>query len=220
MQPTSRLIAALRMKVPAAKVIGFPRGIGSGILRYAMDLGLDAVGLDWTADLDLVREQVQPRLPVQGNLDPLVLVAGGTALDHAVGTILDKLSQGPFIFNLGHQKYTTDADPTRGTDARAHTRLMMRQHVRLDKGVPHHCGHFLDGGHALPAPALFLSLRGAARLTQSECFKVMERRLRKAIINPAMIATWLLGFSWLGAGEGRLVGSRLAGTRSWCLSCS
>ena len=101
-QPTSRLIAALRVKVPAAKVIGFPRGIGSGILRYATDLGLDAVGLDWTADLDLVREQVQPRLPVQGNLDPLVLVAGGTALDHAVGTILDKLSQGPFIFNLGH----------------------------------------------------------------------------------------------------------------------
>ncbi|MGA6966061.1 MAG: uroporphyrinogen decarboxylase [Xanthobacteraceae bacterium] len=101
-QPTSRVIAALRVIVPAAKVIGFPRGIGSGILRYATDLGLDAVGLDWTADLDLVREQVQPRLPVQGNLDPLVLVAGGTALDHAVGTILDKLSQGPFIFNLGH----------------------------------------------------------------------------------------------------------------------
>jgi uroporphyrinogen decarboxylase len=102
MQPTSRLIAALRVKVPAAKIIGFPRGIGSGIVRYATDLGLDAVGLDWTADLDLVREQVQPRLPVQGNLDPLVLVAGGTALDHAVDKILDKLSQGPFIFNLGH----------------------------------------------------------------------------------------------------------------------
>jgi uroporphyrinogen decarboxylase len=102
MQPTSRLIAALRGKVPAAKIIGFPRGIGSGIVRYATDLGLDAVGLDWTADLDLVREQVQPRLPVQGNLDPLALVAGGTALDHAVGKILDKLSQGPFIFNLGH----------------------------------------------------------------------------------------------------------------------
>lgn len=102
LEPTSRMVAALRARIPTAKIIGFPRGIGSGIVRYAMDLGLDAVGLDWTADLDFVREQVQPRLAVQGNLDPLVLVAGGAALDHAISNILDKLSSSPFIFNLGH----------------------------------------------------------------------------------------------------------------------
>ncbi|HEY7246835.1 MAG TPA: uroporphyrinogen decarboxylase [Xanthobacteraceae bacterium] len=102
LEPTGRIIAGVRAKAPGAKIIGFPRGIGTGIARYATDLPLDAVGLDWTADLDFVREQVQRRRPVQGNLDPLALVAGGAALDNAIANILDKLSQGPFIFNLGH----------------------------------------------------------------------------------------------------------------------
>ncbi len=102
LQPTRRIVTGVRGLFPTAKIIGFPRGIGTGIVRYSADVPLDAVGLDWTVDLDFVRERVQPRLPVQGNLDPLVLVAGGTALDHAVGNILAKLSHGPFIFNLGH----------------------------------------------------------------------------------------------------------------------
>jgi uroporphyrinogen decarboxylase len=53
-------------------------------------------------DLDFVRAQIQPHVPVQGNLDPLVLLAGGGALDQAVTGILDALSHGPHIFNLGH----------------------------------------------------------------------------------------------------------------------
>jgi uroporphyrinogen decarboxylase len=100
--PMNRLIAQLRAKVPTAKIIGFPRGVGSGLRAYATDLDLDALGLDWTVDLKFVHEEVQRRLPVQGNLDPLVLVAGGAALDRAIDTILDMLSGGPFIFNLGH----------------------------------------------------------------------------------------------------------------------
>jgi uroporphyrinogen decarboxylase len=63
---------------------------------------VDAVGLDWTIELGFAREQVQKRRPVQGNLDPLALLAGGAALDRAVDGILQAFSDGPLIFNLGH----------------------------------------------------------------------------------------------------------------------
>jgi uroporphyrinogen decarboxylase len=101
-EPTQQIIARVRRQVPDAKVIGFPRGVGSGLLRYVEDVPLDAVGLDWTVDLVFARDQIQWRVPVQGNLDPLVLVAGGAALDRAVDRILEVFSERPFIFNLGH----------------------------------------------------------------------------------------------------------------------
>jgi uroporphyrinogen decarboxylase len=101
-EPTQRIIAKVRREVPGAQVIGFPRGIGTGLLRYIENVPIDAVGLDWSVDLAFARDQIQWRVPVQGNLDPLVLVAGGAALDRAVDRILEAFSGGPFIFNLGH----------------------------------------------------------------------------------------------------------------------
>jgi uroporphyrinogen decarboxylase len=101
-EPTQRIIAEVRRHVPGARVIGFPRGVGTALLRYIEDVPVDAVGLDWTVDLVFARDQIQWRVPVQGNLDPLALVAGGAALDQAIDRILEVFSQGPFIFNLGH----------------------------------------------------------------------------------------------------------------------
>jgi len=83
-------------------VIGFPRGVGAALLRYVEDVPVDAVGLDWTVDPVFARDQIQWRVPVQGNLDPLVLLVGGAALDRAVDNILEAFSERPFIFNLGH----------------------------------------------------------------------------------------------------------------------
>jgi uroporphyrinogen decarboxylase len=100
--PTQRIIAKVREQMPRAMVIGFPRGVGTALLRYVEDVPVDAVGLDWTADLAFARDQVQRRVPVQGNLDPLALVAGGAALDRAIDQILEAFFDGPFIFNLGH----------------------------------------------------------------------------------------------------------------------
>jgi len=100
--PVRRIVAMVREAIPDAKVIGFPRGIGSGLLRYVEEVPVDAVGLDWTVDPVFARDQIQRRLPVQGNLDPLALVAGGTPLDQAVDCILEIFSERPFIFNLGH----------------------------------------------------------------------------------------------------------------------
>jgi uroporphyrinogen decarboxylase len=101
-EPTRRIVAKVRAQMPGAKVIGFPRGAGTLLARYVGEIPVNAVGLDWTVDRDFVRERVQTRVAVQGNLDPLVLVAGGTGLDRGVAAVLDAFAGGPFIFNLGH----------------------------------------------------------------------------------------------------------------------
>jgi uroporphyrinogen decarboxylase len=101
-EPTRRIISMVRAQVPGAKVIGFPRGAGTLLERYVQDVPVDAVGLDWTVDRGFVRDRVQTRVAVQGNLDPLVLVAGGAGLDRAVDAVLEAFAEGPFIFNLGH----------------------------------------------------------------------------------------------------------------------
>jgi len=100
--PTRRMVDELRRRVPDAKIIGFPRGAGTNLRRYVDEVALDAVGLDWMVDLAYAREHIQSRVPVQGNLDPHVLVAGGDAIDSAVNAALDALAGGPFIFSLGH----------------------------------------------------------------------------------------------------------------------
>ena len=100
--PISRIIAAVRQRIPGAKIIGFPRGAATELDNYLNAVAVDAIGLDWMVDLDFARKHVQPKRTVQGNLDPLVLLAGGAALDTAIDAILEAFGQGPFIFNLGH----------------------------------------------------------------------------------------------------------------------
>jgi uroporphyrinogen decarboxylase len=100
--PCAEIIASVRKQLPGAKIIGFPRGIGTKLTRYIAGVPVDAVGLDWTVDLAFARDEIQARCPVQGNLDPLALLAGGEALDRGVDDILKALAGGPFIFNLGH----------------------------------------------------------------------------------------------------------------------
>jgi uroporphyrinogen decarboxylase len=101
-EPTRRIADKVRREVPGAKLIGFPRGAGTMLPKYVADASVDAVGLDWMIDRAFAREQVQSRLPVQGNVDPLALVAGGAALDRAVDAALEAFGGGPFVFNLGH----------------------------------------------------------------------------------------------------------------------
>jgi uroporphyrinogen decarboxylase len=100
--PTQRIVAAVRAQVPGAKIIGFPRGAGAMLARYVEGVPVDAVGLDWMAEPKFVREKIQSRVPIQGNLDPLALLAGGAALDRGVDCVLDNFAKGPLIFNLGH----------------------------------------------------------------------------------------------------------------------
>jgi uroporphyrinogen decarboxylase len=101
-EPAVRMISAVRAQVPVARIIGFPRGAGTELPRYLDAVAVDAVGLDWMTELNFACEHIQPRRTVQGNLDPLALLAGGAALDRSIDAILDAFRRGPFIFNLGH----------------------------------------------------------------------------------------------------------------------
>jgi uroporphyrinogen decarboxylase len=100
--PTKRIVESVRTAIPDARIIGFPRGAATGLKRYVEQVPVNAVGLDWMIDLNFARDAIQSQRPVQGNLDPLVLRAGGAALDRGVERILAAFSSGPFIFNLGH----------------------------------------------------------------------------------------------------------------------
>lgn len=101
-EPTRKIIELVRREIPDAKIIGFPRGAGTQLEHYAKALPLNAVGMDWMIDKTFAREKVQSRVAVQGNLDPLSLIAGGAAMDAEIDAVLEAFSDGPFIFNLGH----------------------------------------------------------------------------------------------------------------------
>lgn len=100
--PTARLVAALKDRHPGVPLIGFPKGAGGKLAAYARETGVDAVGLDETVDPLWAAEELPEELPVQGNLDPLALVAGGTSLETGTRRILDAFAGRPHIFNLGH----------------------------------------------------------------------------------------------------------------------
>jgi uroporphyrinogen decarboxylase len=101
-EPTRRIVEGVRAKVPDAKIIGFPRGAGALLPAYVEATGVDAVSIDWTAEPSLIRERVQAKVAVQGNLDPLALIAGGDALDRSIDDVLANYAKGRLIFNLGH----------------------------------------------------------------------------------------------------------------------
>ena len=100
--PTARLVAALRDRHPDVPVIGFPKGAGGKIGAYVRETGVSAIGLDETVDPFWAARELPPGLPIQGNLDPLALIAGGEELKGAAKRILDAFAGRPHIFNLGH----------------------------------------------------------------------------------------------------------------------
>jgi len=100
--PTRAIVAGVKAAYPDIPIIGFPRGCGASAERYAQETKVDAIGCDTSMPLAYMCETLQSRLTVQGNLDPLLLVAGGIHLERRVKEILDLLSNRPFVFNLGH----------------------------------------------------------------------------------------------------------------------
>ena len=100
--PIRRIIQGVRSRHPHAKFIVFGRGSGVNHLKYASQTGANVVAIDWATDPDWAAQTLQPILPVQGNLDPLAVVAGGAQLDRRTDAIIEAFSKGPHIFNLGH----------------------------------------------------------------------------------------------------------------------
>ena len=101
--PTRRIVTALRAKHPHVPIIGFPRGAGQKIGRYVAETGVQGVGCDTGMDVEHMRALAgSGQVVVQGNLDPMALVAGGQALRTQAEALLQGLAGVPHIFNLGH----------------------------------------------------------------------------------------------------------------------
>lgn len=108
-KPVGRIVEKVKAARPGAKVIAFAKGAGFLLKDYRQKTRAEAIGLDWSVSLAFAKE-LQKEGAVQGNLDPMRVVAGGQALDEGVDRILNALGDGPLIFNLGHG-ITPQADP-------------------------------------------------------------------------------------------------------------
>jgi uroporphyrinogen decarboxylase len=101
-EPNKRIVAQLKALHPDIPVIGFPKGAGAKLADYAAQTGVDAVGVDETIDPHWANAALPAGMPVQGNLDPLALIAGGQAVEEAVDLIRAAFADRPHIMNLGH----------------------------------------------------------------------------------------------------------------------
>lgn len=100
--PNAAIVSALKKLHPDTPIIGFPKGAGAKLLDYAKGVGADAIGIDETIDPVWVHANLPKGMPVQGNLDPMALLAGGEPLEQAIRHIRDAFASRPHIFNLGH----------------------------------------------------------------------------------------------------------------------
>ena len=102
LKPILAIVEGLKARVPHARIIAFPRGVGSHLEAFTGHPGINALSLDTSADVNWVAREIQSKKTVQGNLDPFALIAGGRALDESVDRIKKAFDGKPYIFNLGH----------------------------------------------------------------------------------------------------------------------
>ena len=100
--PARKIVDGLRKKGHKQPIIGFPKGIGEGLISYVEQTGVQAVGLDHGVDPVWADHNLPKNFPVQGNLDPLSLVRAGPKMVRDIDHILDAFASRPHIFNLGH----------------------------------------------------------------------------------------------------------------------
>jgi uroporphyrinogen decarboxylase len=100
--PTAAIVAALKRQFPDIPVIGFPKGAGEKLPAYARETRVDVIGLDETIDPVWAAQALPAGMPVQGNLDPLLMLVGGPELDRQAQRVLDAFADRPHVFNLGH----------------------------------------------------------------------------------------------------------------------
>ena len=89
-------------EIPNAPIIGFPRGAAGMLGNYARTTGVNLLGLDYALPLSFVKEALPSGYPVQGNLDPLRLAAGGAQMERRAEAIIEAFADRPHVFNLGH----------------------------------------------------------------------------------------------------------------------
>jgi uroporphyrinogen decarboxylase len=101
-EPTARIVKLVKAKHPEIPIIGFPRAAASHLASYAERTGVNAVGIDHFTGLAFASHAVPKGVALQGNLDPMLLLAGGDAMERDARRILGAMKGRPFVFNLGH----------------------------------------------------------------------------------------------------------------------
>jgi len=102
LQPTQKVIKAVKDVFPTLPIIGFPKGVGVQLIPYAEKTGVTGLSLDTSIPLSWATQELPQHVVLQGNLDPLVLVSGGAPLKREIESIHEKMKERPYIFNLGH----------------------------------------------------------------------------------------------------------------------
>jgi len=100
--PNAEIVRQLRARCPDLPIIGFPKGAGEKLPAYARETGVDAVGIDETIDPLWAARELPAGMPVQGNLDPLLVLAGSDEMERQAVRVLEAFSGRPHVFNLGH----------------------------------------------------------------------------------------------------------------------
>ncbi len=101
-EPVKEIVSLVRNKHPEIPIIGFPRGVGVGYKIYGLETGVSALSIDSSVPLSWAAKELQPNCVVQGNLDPVMLMAGGSAMVEAARNVVSTLGEKGFVFNLGH----------------------------------------------------------------------------------------------------------------------
>ncbi len=102
LKPTTKLVKRVRALGVTVPIVGFPRGAGALLSRYAHETGVSALGVDTQTPAAFARQAAPANMPLQGNLDPQLVVVGGDALARGVRQVRDAFAGAPHIFNLGH----------------------------------------------------------------------------------------------------------------------
>ncbi len=100
--PVAKIVAGVQAQIPDAKIIAFPRGAATHLAKYTELKGISALGLDTAIDPKWAANNIPNTITLQGNLDPIALLTGGSTLDEAIDYILKSFANRPHIFNLGH----------------------------------------------------------------------------------------------------------------------
>ncbi|MFY7835743.1 MAG: uroporphyrinogen decarboxylase [Novosphingobium sp.] len=100
--PNAKIAAEMQRRHPHVPIIGFPKGAGEKLAAYARETGVNAVGVDETIDPLWAARELPANMPVQGNLDPLLLLSGGSDLEKQTIRVLEAFADRPHVFNLGH----------------------------------------------------------------------------------------------------------------------
>ena len=192
-EPNRRIVEGVRAQIPDAAIIGFPRGAAGMVAEYAADTGVDAIGLDYAMPVAFADTRPARRLAGPGQSRSAAACSpAARQMEERAEAIIAGFANRPHIFNLGHGIVPADADRARRAAGRDRQRGPLMDWVWFAQTwvkALHVISVIAWIAGMMYLPRLFVYHAAAEKGSiQSETFKIMERRLYRGIITPAMVA--------------------------------